>query len=175
MNRVVVVGTSGSGKTTVSSVIAEKLGLRHIELDSIHWAPNWTELPGEGFREKVIEATNCDGWAIDGNYGSVRDITWTRADTVVWLDLPFRVVFWRILRRTITRVIRGEKLWNGNVERLSALVGPDAMPLWVIKTYWRWKREYPELFARPEFSHLDVVRLRSVREIDDWLCGLKKP
>ena len=172
MQRIVVVGTSGSGKTTVAACIAERLGLSHVELDSIHWAPNWTEIPDEEFREKVAEVAGGDSWVADGNYRAVRDILWGRADTVIWLDLPFRVVFWRIIKRTITRIISGEELWNGNKERWDSLIGPDGMPRWVIKTYWRRKKEFPELFAQPEYRHILVVRLRSTKEVEAWLIGL---
>ena len=169
MQRVVVVGTSGSGKTTVAAGIAERLSLPQVELDSIHWAPNWTEIPDEEFRENVAEVANRDAWVADGNYRAVRDILWSRADTVVWLDLPFRVVFWRIIKRTITRIISGEELWNGNKERWDSLIGPESMPRWVIKTYWRRKKEFPELFAQPEYSHLTIIQLRNTGEVDAWL------
>ncbi len=172
MQRIVVIGTSGSGKTTVAALIAEKLGLPHVELDSIHWAPNWTEIPDTEFREKVAEITKGDHWVADGNYRAVRDILWSRADTLVWLNLPFRVVFYRILRRTITRFISGKELWNGNKERWDSLIGPDSMPWWVIKTYWKRKKEFPELFAQPEYSHLSVVQLRTTAEVDAWLGNL---
>ena len=66
--RVHVIGTSGSGKTTVAGDIADKLGIRHIELDAIHWQSGWTELPDEEFIEQVSEAIHEDAWVIDGNY-----------------------------------------------------------------------------------------------------------
>ena len=173
MQRVVVVGTSGSGKTTVAAKIAEELDLLHIELDSIHWLPNWTELPDEDFRTQVAEKITVDGWVADGNYKPVRDLLWRRADTLVWLDLPFRVVFWRVVKRTIGRIWTGEELWNGNKEKLSSLIGRYAMPVWVIRTYWRRKRDYPEIIARPEYAHLRLVHLKTVDETEEWLDGLK--
>ena len=173
MQRIVVVGTSGSGKTTVAARIAKELGHLHIELDSIHWLPNWTELPDEEFRTQVAEKITVDRWVADGNYKPVRDLLWRRADTLVWLDLPFRVVFWRVVKRTIRRVWTGEELWNGNKEDISALFGRYAMPVWVIRTYWRRKRDYPEIISKPEYAHLRLVHLRSVAETEAWLDGLK--
>jgi adenylate kinase family enzyme len=172
MQRVVVVGTSGTGKTTVASRIATTLGAPHVELDSLHWGPGWTEAPYDEFRSRTIEATSGESWVADGNYGVVRDILWGRADTVVWLDYPLRVAFWRTLRRTVRRILTREELWNGNREGLSALVGPDSMPLWVLKTHRRRRREYPELFASTEYSHLTVVRHGSIGETERWLAGL---
>ena len=83
MRRVVVVGTSGTGKTTVASRIAAALGAPHVELDGLHWGPDWTEIPDEEFRSRTIEATSGESWVADGNYSVVRDILWSRADTIV--------------------------------------------------------------------------------------------
>jgi len=85
---IALMGPSGSGKTTVAARIAKALDLLHIELDSIHWLPNWTELPDDEFRAQVAEKITLDRWVADGNYKVVRDILWRRADTLVWLDLP---------------------------------------------------------------------------------------
>jgi adenylate kinase family enzyme len=173
MQRIVVVGTSGSGKTTVAARVAKDLDIHHIELDSIHWLPNWTELPDEEFRTQVAEKITVDRWVADGNYRPVRDLLWKSADTLVWLDLPFRIVFWRVLIRTLRRIWTREKLWNENVEQLSALFGRYSMPVWVIRTYWRRKREYPELIAKQEYKHLNVVHLQTIEETEKWLDGLK--
>ena len=171
-NRISVVGTSGSGKTTVASEIARRLNIRHVELDALHWKPGWTEASLDEFRRQVDETTSEESWVVDGNYSKVRDIVWGKAETVVWLDLSFRVVFWRILRRTISRILTGEELWSGNRERLGALIGPDSMPLWVLKTYWRRKKEYPELLRSADYSHLLMIRLTSIQEIREWLDSL---
>jgi hypothetical protein len=162
----------GSGKTFVSSEIAQRLSIKHVELDSLHWRKGWKETPLHQFRQLVDEATRGDSWVVDGNYRKVRDIVWRKAMVVVWLDLPFRTVFWRALWRTITRIVTREELWNRNVEGLNALIGPDSMPLWVIKTYWTQKKEYPQLLAKSDYSHLQVIRLTSRREVRNWLTSL---
>jgi adenylate kinase family enzyme len=170
--RISVIGTSGSGKTTVSAEIARRLSLPHIELDAIHWRPGWQGTPIHEFRAAVEDATTGDAWVVDGNYRGVRDIVWGKAEMVVWLDLPFTRVLWRVLVRTVKRIVTRQQLWSTNVERLDALVGPDAMPLWVVKTYWRRKREYPMLLSKPEYAHLQVIHLTSIRAIQAWLEAL---
>ncbi|MAU01480.1 MAG: adenylate kinase, partial [Anaerolineaceae bacterium] len=82
-SRIVVVGTSGSGKTTLAQQLAACLGYPHIELDSLHWGPNWTEAPD--FAQKVAQAVERPYWVLDGNYSRVRQIIWSQADTIVWL------------------------------------------------------------------------------------------
>ena len=118
MQRIVIVGISGSGKTTVAARMARELGFPHIELDALHWEPDWTEAPPEVLRERVMKAAEGSNWVIDGNYGMVRDIVWGRADTVLWLDY-FSLVYWRVVFRTLRGIFTGKELWNGNRENLS--------------------------------------------------------
>lgn len=171
MQRIAVIGTTGSGKTTLAARIAERLGIPHVELDALHWDPAWT--PSPAFRQRAAGALRGDEWVVDGNYSQVRDIVWSRADTVVWLDYWLWLILLRLLRRTVRRVSRREELWNENRERLrDQLASRDSLFLWALRTNPRRKREYPELLARPEHAHLKVVRLRSPRHTRAWLAGL---
>ncbi len=63
-------------ETTLAERLAAALGYEHIELDAIHWLPDWEMRPLEEFREKVTEAIAGETWVVDGNYGKVRDIVW---------------------------------------------------------------------------------------------------
>lgn len=171
--RIVVVGTTGSGKTTTARRLAERLGYPHIELDALHWEPNWTPAPVEMFRDRVRQAIKGACWIVDGNYSVVRDILWPAADSIIWLDYPMPVILGRLLRRTVRRSLRREELWNGNREHLiRALFSTDSILLWALRTYRRRRREYPELFRRPEYRHLRIIRLRSPRQTEAWLAML---
>jgi adenylate kinase family enzyme len=170
LQRVVVVGTSGSGKTTLASQLAQRLGIPHIELDAIHWGPNWTPAPVDMLRERVARALEGKAWTVDGNYSRVRDIVWGRADTVVWLDYSLPVIMGRVIRRTVRRSLLREELWNENRERFrTSFFSRDSIILWALSTFRRRRREYPALFSQPENSHLDVVHLRSPRAAARWL------
>jgi adenylate kinase family enzyme len=171
--RISVVGTSGSGKTTMARRLAERLGFEHVELDSLHWGPDWTPTPRELFRERVAEALGGRTWTTDGNYSSVRDIVWNRADTVVWLDYSLDVVMGRVIQRTIRRSALREELWNGNRESIgTSFLSRDSIILWAFNSYRRRKREYPVLFAQPEHAHLRVLRLKSPRGAEEWFHSL---
>jgi adenylate kinase family enzyme len=172
-SRISVVGTCGSGKTTVARALADRLGLIHVELDALSWGPKWTERPDDEFRAAVVAAASGDRWVIDGNYSKCRDLVWARADSVVWLDYSFPRVFWRLLRRTFRRALRREELWHGNRESLRrSFLSCDSILLWAIKTHRRRQRNYPAILARPEYRHLRVVRLRSPRAATAWLAGV---
>lgn len=173
MTRYVVVGTSGSGKTTLARQIAERLGIPHIELDALHWGPNWAGATPEVMRERVAAATSGPAWALDGNYSKSRDVAWSRATHLIWLDYSFPLVAWRIFSRTLRRAVLREELWNGNRESLRMMFSRESILVWVLKTYWRRRREYPELIARPEYGHLTVFRFRSPGETEWWLAALK--
>jgi len=170
MERIVVVGTTGSGKTTVAARLAAQLGYPHIELDALHWAPGWQEVPLETFRTRLDEATATGRWVVDGNYSKVADLTWRRADTIVWLDYPFFTVFRQLLGRTLRRIATRELLWGTNRESLRAALSRDSILLWMLKTYHRRRKQYPILFEQPEHAHLTVVRLRSPAQTRAWLA-----
>jgi adenylate kinase family enzyme len=121
----------------------------------------------------VSEAVARDAWVIDGNYSAVRDLSWPRADTIVWLDLPRRVVMWRVFSRTVRRILTRTVLWSGNRESVRTAFSRDSIVLWAWSTYDRRLRDYPDqLAAHP---HVAVVRLRTSREVRQFLAAVSSP
>lgn len=174
MKRVVVIGTSGSGKTTFANSLASLLNVPHIELDQLHWNPNWQETPRDQFIEKVKAATDIPAWVVDGNYTTkVSAIVWQRADTIVWLDFPFRVVITRLLIRTFRRAVLGEECCNGNRESLRQAFSKDSVILWAFTSHWRHQRNYAARLRDPANAHLRSVRLQSPQAANQWIEHLK--
>lgn len=178
--RIIVIGTTSSGKSTLAKGIADKFNLDFIELDALHWEPNWKEADIGAFRERVETVTssergmseNQSGWVVAGNYHVVRDLIWPKAQAVIWLDYPFHVVFWRLLTRTIQRAVTRELLWGTNRETFWThlkLWSPDSLFHWLFKTYWRRKRETPILLSFPEHEHLELIHFKHPREAEEWL------
>lgn len=175
MRRVSVVGSgSGAGKTTFARALARQAGLPFIELDAIHWQRgSWIAPERAVFRAQVEEATRGLEWVVDGNYSASRDLVWARADTVVWLDVPFALMLWRTVRRTVRRSWRREVLWGGNRESIwNAVVGADALIPFFIRTYRGRRRRFEQELERPEHSHLRVHRFRSNADAERWLRGV---
>jgi adenylate kinase family enzyme len=102
MPRISVIGTSGSGKTTLARELSDRLNIPHIELDALHWGPNWTPTPAEALRPRVAAAVAGESWTTCGNYGAIRDVIWSRADTIIWLDYSMSTVLWQIIRKVFT-------------------------------------------------------------------------
>jgi adenylate kinase family enzyme len=171
--RVVILGLSGSGKTTLAESLARALDVLHVELDALHWEPNWTMARPDILRERVETALAGDAWVVDGNYNAVRDLTWPRATAIIWLDYPFPLVMARLFRRTVWRGARGVTLWNGNRERLGPqFFSRDSLFLWIIQQRPKHKREYPLIPTLPEAANARFIRLRSPRETARWLAQL---
>jgi adenylate kinase family enzyme len=170
MNRISVIGTSGSGKTTFADKLAGILRIPHVELDTLYWEADWEPAPRDVFRSRVREAVRTERWVVDGNYStSARDLVWERADTIVWLDFSFTVTLGRVLRRTIYRLVTGEECCNGNRERLGAAFSRDSVIMWTLQSYKRHRVEYPLLLAVQEQRGAQTVRLHSPREANRWL------
>ncbi len=175
MDRIVVIGTSCSGKTTLAHRLGQILGITHIELDQLHWLPDWQMRPLPEFRALVEDAVSGHQWVLDGNYSKVRSVVWPRATHIIWLNYSFPVVFGRALRRTLHRVIGREGLFGGNRETLrKTLFDRESILWWVVRTYRRRRREYPQLFKQEDYAHLGVIELQTPRKAESFLRRLRQ-
>ncbi|MFT4758800.1 MAG: adenylate kinase family enzyme [Paraglaciecola sp.] len=102
MQKIMVIGSCGAGKSTLSKQIGELKKLPVIHLDLLYWKPNWIESTKEEFAAKQVVALAGKKWVIDGNYGGTMEVRLKRADAIVWLDLSIPLCFFRVLKRTLT-------------------------------------------------------------------------
>lgn len=173
VQRVWVVGNSGSGKSTVAAALAYRLRVLHLELDAINHQPDWVPLDVDEFRDRVSAVVDTGAWVVDGNYRSVSDLVWARADTVVWLDLTRPVVMRQLVRRTARRVVRREELWNGNRERLRNFVSHDPLQsvlMWAWTNHDEYAARYTELERQARELGTTFVRLGSRDEVRAFLA-----
>ena len=172
-DRIVVVGTTGAGKTALARKVSRALDVPHVEFDAYRHGPGWSETPDDVFRERLRDVLAGGSWVGDGNYRIARSVVWPRATLLVWLDYSLPVVLRRLLLRTVRRAIRRPELWNGNRESIRRqLFSRDSLILWALRSRGRHRREIPRELERPEHAHLRLVRLRTPRAAAAWLDGL---
>ena len=100
MKKILVFGASGSGKSTFSNTLGKKLDVPVYHLDSLSLDASYRPLSLECTTEKIHRIINSDAWIIDGQYSRLLyEDRLREADTVILLDLPLRVSFWRSLKR----------------------------------------------------------------------------
>jgi adenylate kinase family enzyme len=170
-NRIVIIGKTGSGKTTLGKELAKRLSLVHIELDALYWEKGWIPIDINIFRQRIItKLSNACRWVCDGNYSKARDLTWDQADTIIWLDYPLRIVLHNLWNRSIRRLISKEILWNENRETWRGLFfRQDSLFLFSIKSHIKHRRIYPELLASEKYAHLAKFHFTSPKETQFWI------
>lgn len=165
MRRILVIGNSGGGKSTLARRLGEKLGLPVVHLDVLFWKPGWTESETEEFRARTATALDGDGWVCDGDFRASYDLRMPLADTIVWLDQPVWLCLFRAIRRVITGRIQGRPdMAEGCAE------GVDFAFYGFILTYNSKVRPEVEAALTRHGAHAEVVRLRNDREIDAFLA-----
>lgn len=172
--RIVVVGRTGSGKTTFARALSAALGVAHIELDSLYFEPGFSTVPLDVLRGRTTAAVSGERWVTDGNKGSVRDIVWPRADTLIWLDYPLVISLWRLGKRALwrTSVVAREPGNGGENRRLRQLGLAAKGVCTALLSHRGQRRTYPRLLEQPEHNHLAVIRLRSPRATARWLASV---
>lgn len=170
MERIIVIGSSCAGKSTFARELSQKLGYEYIQLDELHWLPNWQEQTAEEFRKIVSEKINSDRWVLDGNYSVVKDITWPLATDIVWLNYSFSTVLYRALKRSVIRAATKEELFSGNVETFrQSFFSKDSIIWWVITTFHDKRKRYPVLLGSNLASGANIVEFNKTSEASRWL------
>lgn len=175
MRKVNVVGTSGSGKSTFSSKLADALGCDHIEMDALFWKPNWQESNDEELFNKIRGALNGPSWVLDGNYNRTRQVKWQDVDTVVWIDYSLPRTLYQAATRAIKRCCSGQELWpnTGNRETFKkSFFSRNSILLWTLKTYHSNQKRYLADMANPEYQHIEFIRLQTPDEAKRLLSQL---
>ncbi|CAK4067230.1 unnamed protein product [Aphanomyces euteiches] len=169
--RIVVIGITSSGKSTLASKLSLQLGIPFIDTDALFWAPNWQK--AADFAAKMTRAIETPTWALAGHFTTMKDVIYTRAQVVVWLDYSLWTVFWQLLRRCFYRWWTQELLWGTNRESMWTHLkvwSNESLIHWLFKNYARIRREYPNALAK--HPHLQIFRFRHPRETQAWLDSI---
>lgn len=175
--RVIVVGPTNAGKSTLAMRLAAALGVEFVELDALYWKPGWTAPEDDEWHPQLQAIAEREAWVVAGNYlRHTRPILWPRADSVVWLDLPLRVVLPRILRRSWQRARSKELLWGTNTERFLPQLkfwDPTSLVGYAIQSRKPHRTFLLRAMADPACSHIRFARLRSTAEVEAFARAIE--
>jgi len=166
MQRVIVIGPCGAGKSTASHRIATALGLPIYHLDKLHWSAGWVEGSKDELRAALAPIVASDCWLIDGNYGSTMEARLKRADTVVYLDYPITLCLWRAAQRVW--------FYRGRSRPDMAEDCPERFNFeffWYIANWNRHARPRTENLLKA--SEARILCFKKPQQLDRWLSNLE--
>ena len=166
VKKVVVIGSSGAGKSVFWDPSREITGLPVIHLDKHHWRPGWTEPPKDEWRRQVEELASGDSWIMDGNFGGTMEMRLAKCDTAILLDLPRHVCTWRVIKRH----------WVSRTDALDLAADcPERVDFPFIKWVWRFPKDTrPAVIERLSrvADSVSIIRLtsRAGRSVSHVAC-----
>ena len=177
--RIVIVGPSCSGKSTLASQLASVIGADFIEMDALFWKPNWEAPDDEEFQARLKSRHEAEAWVSAGNYlRHTRHTVWPRAETVIWLDFPLYTTCRRVIARSWRRWRNRELLWGTNTERFW-----DQLVVWSpqrsliaynVSRHRRNRELFLQAMTDPEFANTRFIRLTSAAEVRALLRGVAR-
>lgn len=180
--RLLIIGNSCSGKSTLGAHLTASLNVPFVELDALNWEPNWVGLndtnPDELMR-RMQTATADDRWVVAGSYTQFsQQVFWPRLETIVWLDLPLYQLVGRMLRRSWQRWRTRELLWGTNYEKfwpqLMVWRKEDSLLWWIVTQYQPKRQKMLAYQVDPQWSHIRFIRLCSSTEIQQFIQQITK-
>jgi adenylate kinase family enzyme len=172
VERILVVGVTGAGKSTLAQTLSSRLRLPYHEMDALYFnGPSWST--NGKLTEDVSKLTATPRWIIDSlGYPEVRDLLWDRADTVIWLDYPKHVIMPRVLRRSLRRTVTREVLFGGNRETWTDWLHREHPAWWAWTQHGPRHREIEHRLRDPRFAALHTLHFRRPRDTTAWLTTL---
>ena len=174
--RIIIIGITGSGKSTLAKQLVHLFNATHIELDGLFWRERWTGTPDDEFEQAIVEAIHNAGnrWVVDGNYSRTRKLIWTGGDTLIWLDYPLHIIYWRLIRRTLYRVFSQQALWQGNRETFKNIfLSRNSILLWAWTSYKKRHTIYTAIISN-EFPNLTLLHFTQPQQTEMWLKQLQE-
>ena len=169
MERVLVMGGNGAGKTTFSLQLAENTGLPVTHLDRLSWTGHWEERPREEFDAMLLETLRTPRWIIDGNYGRTAELRARYCDTLILLDVSTPICIWSIVKRVLKNYGRTRPDMGGDC--------PERFDIGFLQSALRLPKKararYVQMEKDPEYSHVEFIRLRGRRAAKRFLHNIQ--
>ena len=166
MEKILIIGCSGSGKTMLARALKEKLGLPVVHLDQLWWKAGWEHVTREEFDSRLAMALNMDGWIIDGNYSRTMPMRISRCDTVIYLDFDR----WECLLGLFQRLISN----RGKVRPDMGPGCPERLDWNHIRWVWNYREKChgQNTMYLAQAKHARQIVLRNRREVKVFLREL---
>ena len=177
MRRIVVIGMSGCGKSTIAGHLARRLRMAHLQLDLLHYDSNSAVDDALALRGKLAAAVAGDTWVFDGDCGEAREVVWPLADSVIWLDYAMWRVVWqmgcRMIKLKARRLLLGDwPLQRHGMQPLAWIASRTSPYRWTVRMHAEYREDSQAALRLPEHAHLRVVRFQSPRDTRIWLRKL---
>jgi len=169
MKRVMIIGGPGSGKSVLATRLHAVTGLPLYHLDRLYWQPGWQAPPQDEWHRTVARIAAQDEWIMDGGYRNSFHLRMPRADTILWLDLPRRIAFSRVLKRMA--------FYFGRVREDAAQGCPERFDWAFLKWAWTFRREHASkyhLALASYVSHATLMIFTSPRAVSCFLASLSR-
>lgn len=168
--RILVYGVTGSGKTTLARRLSEITGIPWHSVDDLAWLPNWQAVPHEEQVRRVTEICAGEEWILDTAYANWIGIPMARVQMIVALDYSRLFTLFRLILRTMKRVVDKKPVCNGNYETWRGVLSRDSIIGWHFKSFGRKRRRLRQWLR--ELDRVKVIILRRHRDTERWLRGL---
>ncbi len=168
--RILIIGTAGSGKSTLARSLSNFFQINEIELDEINWLPNWENRQTsdkEGFIKDVALKISTESWVATGGYLSVRDLLWSRANIIIWLDLPYLTVLKRVVLRSLKRAFSKNETFIGCKENWWDLLKWDRPIRWAMYSFFERRKSFEKMAKDEKYNHAKIFRCQNVKMVND--------
>ena len=166
MNRIIIIGCPGSGKTTLARQLSHKLKLPLVHLDKIFWTGNWEHLSREEFDKLLLIELQKPQWVIDGNFNRSIPTRLQYCDTVIYLDFPQITCIISVLKRVIFSYGKTRPDMGGNC--------PEKFDLEFLKLIWNFNKEHKRNYYQTfkSIKNKQVIILNSRKKVKDFISSI---
>lgn len=166
MERIIIIGGNGCGKTTVAKKLSQMLNLPLVHLDTLYWRDNWQNVSAEEFDELLLEELHKPQWILDGNILRTLPLRLKYCDTVIYMDFPRLSCVWGVMKRTVTHYGKSRPDMGGYCPE-----GFDREEFAFLKTVWNFNRKNRKrIYTLLECEKgIEKIILRNRRQVKKFL------
>lgn len=168
MERILIIGCGGAGKSTLARQLGDKLGLPVVHLDKLFWHPGWVESSKEEIDEKIMAEMVKPRWIMDGNYNRTLPERLKYCDTIIYMDFSRMACLLGVLKRVLTTY--------GTVRPDMGEGCPERIDFEFLKWVWNFNKNKREKYYRllNETEGVETIVLKNRRMVKRFLKELDK-